>query len=67
MLQSMGLQRVGHSVVSDSFATLWTVPHQSSLSMGFSWHKYYSELPFPSPGYLPNPEIKPVNTKGNQS
>ena len=30
-----------------------------SLSVGFSWHEYWSELPFPSPGDLPDPRIKP--------
>ena len=33
---------------------------QISLSMGFSKQEYQSELPFPSPGGLPNPGIKPV-------
>ena len=32
---------------------------QASLSMGFPRHEYYSGLPFPSPGDLPNPGIKP--------
>ena len=41
------------------FATLWTVAHQASLSMGFSRQKYWCGLPFPSPGDLPNPGIKP--------
>ena len=41
------------------FATPWTVAHQSSLSMGFSRQEYWSGLPFPSPGDLPNPGIKP--------
>ena len=41
------------------FATLWTVARQSPLSMGFSRQKYWSGLPFPSPGDLPNPGIKP--------
>ena len=39
--------------------TPWTVAHQSPLSMGFSRQDYWSELPFPSPGDLPNPGIKP--------
>ena len=34
--------------------------HQALLSMGFSQQEYWSELPFPSPGHLPNPGIKPV-------
>ena len=37
------------------FATSWTVAHQSLLSMGFSRQEYWSGLPFPSPGDLPNP------------
>ena len=42
-------------------ATLWTVAHQAPLSMGFSRQEYWSGLPFPAPGDLPNPEIKPVS------
>ena len=42
------------------FATPWTVASQAPLSMGFSRQEYWSELPFPSPGDLPDPEIKPV-------
>ena len=41
------------------FATPWTVAHQNPLSMGFSKQKYWSGLPFPSPGNLPNPGIEP--------
>ena len=41
------------------FATPWTVAHQAHLSMGFSRQEYWSGLPFPSPGDLPNPGIKP--------
>ena len=41
------------------FATPWTVAYQASPSMGFSRQEYWSELPFPSPGDLPNPGIKP--------
>ena len=41
------------------FATLWTVAHQAPLSMGFSRQEYWSGLPFPSPGDLPDPGIKP--------
>ena len=41
------------------FVTPWTVAHQAPLSMGFSRQEYWSGLPFPSPGYLPNPGIKP--------
>ena len=41
------------------FATPWTVAHQVPLSMGFSRQEYWSGLPFPSPGNLPDPEIEP--------
>ena len=41
------------------FATLWTVAHQAPLSMGFFRREYWSGLPFPSPGYLPNIGIEP--------
>ena len=37
----------------------WTVVHQAPLSMGFSRQEYWSGLPFPSPGDLPNLGIKP--------
>ena len=43
------------------FATPWTVACQAPLSMEFSRQKYWSGLPFPSPGDLPNPGIKPVS------
>ena len=41
------------------FAVPWTVAHQAPLSMEFSRQDYWSGLPFPSPGELPNPGIKP--------
>ena len=41
------------------FATPWTVAYQALPSMGFSRQEYWSRLPFPSPGDLPNPEIDP--------
>ena len=40
-------------------ATPWTVAYQASLSMGFSRQEYWSGLPFPSPGDLPDPGIEP--------
>ena len=42
------------------FATPWTVAYQAPLSMGFSRQEYWSGLPFPSPGDLPDPGNKPV-------
>ena len=41
--------------------TPWTVARQAPLSMGFSTQKYWSGLPFPPPGNLPNPEIEPAS------
>ena len=49
------------SVVSDSSVTLWTVAHQAPLSMGFSKQEYGGGLPFPSPGDLAGPGIKPAS------
>ena len=46
-----------HSIVSNS-ATLWTVAHQASLSMGSSGQEYWSGLPFPPPRDHPDPGIK---------
>ena len=43
------------------FATPWTVPCQAPLSMGFSRQEYWSELPFPLLGDLPNPGIEPMS------
>ena len=40
------------------FATLWTVAHQAPLSMEFSKQEYWSGLPIPSPGELPDLVIK---------
>ena len=41
--------------------TPWTIAHQASLSMGFSKQEYWSELPCPTPGDLPDPGIKPMS------
>ena len=40
------------------FGTPWTVAHQDSLCMGFPRQEYWSGLPFPTPGDLPDPGIK---------
>ena len=42
-----------------TLATPWTIACQALLSMGFSCQEYWSGLPFPSPGDLPNPGIEP--------
>ena len=43
------------------FVTLWTIAHQAPLSMEFSRQEYWSGLPFPSPGDLPDPGFKPAS------
>ena len=46
------------SVMSDSFATAWTAACQALLSMEFFRQEYWSGLPFPPPGDLPDAGIK---------
>ena len=41
------------------FATLWTVAHQTPLSMGFPRQEYWSALPFPLQGIFPTPGLNP--------
>ena len=48
-----------HFSLVQLLATPWTVAHQAPLPMGFSRQDYWSGLPFPSPGDLPDPGIKP--------
>ena len=43
------------------FVTPWTIAHQAPLSMGFPSEEYWSRLPWPPPGDLPNPVIKPMS------
>ena len=49
------------SVVSNSFATPWTVAHQAPLSKGFPKQEYWSGLPFPTPGDLTTPGTEPMS------
>ena len=51
-------ESVSHSVVSES-VTPGTVAHQAPLSVEFPRQEYWRGLPFPSPGDLPDPGIKP--------
>ena len=44
-----------------TLVTPWTVAHQASLSMGFFRQYYWSGLPAPPPGDLPNPGITPTS------
>ena len=49
------------SEVAQSCLTLvtpWTVAYQAPLSMGFTRQEYWSGLPFPPPGDLPDPRIE---------
>ena len=50
---------LSYSVQSVSLATPWTVARQAPLSKEFSKKEYWSGLPFPPPGDLPNPGINP--------
>ena len=57
---SKGLVKVKMKLLSPVrlFVTPWTVAYQAPPSMGFSRQEYWSGLPFPSPGDLPNPGIE---------
>ena len=61
--QEFLLQHACASSVTKSRFTLCNpmdyIAHQSPLSMGFPRQEYWSELPFPPPGHLPDPGIKP--------
>ena len=46
-------------------ATLWTAARQAPLSPGFSRQEYWSGLPFPPPGDLPQPGIEPESLASN--
>ena len=54
----MHAQSLSHAQL---FVTPWIVAHQVPLSMEFSKQEYWSGLPFPTPGNLPNPGIKPTS------
>jgi len=61
-LQTAEKRTESESEVIQSCPTLcdpWTVAHQAPLSMGFSMQEFWSGLPFPSPGDLPDPGIEP--------
>ena len=48
--------------MSNYHETPWTLSHQAPLSMGFPRQEYWSGLPFPSPGDLPDPGIEPTSS-----
>ena len=47
--------------MSESFVTPWAMAHQALLSMEFYRQEYWSGLPFPSPGDLPDPGTEPAS------
>ena len=49
-----------------TLVTPWIVARQAPLSMGFSRQEYWSGLPFPSPGDLPNAGTEPSLLHGRQ-
>ena len=56
--------RVCVCVCDQSYPTLcdpWTLAHQAPLTMRFPRQEYWSWLPFPSPGHLPNPGTEPAS------
>ena len=53
----MGSKKFAQSCLT--LVTPWTVAHQAPLSMKFFRQEYWSGLPFPSPGDLPDPGIEP--------
>ena len=52
-----------YSIMSNSFVTQWTVAHQTPMSMGFPRQEYWSGLPCPPPGDLPNSRIEPTSVR----
>ena len=54
-------ENVSHSVMSQLFVTPWTVACLAPVFMEFSREEYWSGLPCPSPGDLPNPGIELVS------
>ena len=46
--------------MTDPFVTPQTIARQAPLSMGLLRQEYWNGLPFPSPGDLPDPVIKPI-------
>ena len=49
---------LSHSDMSNTFVTLWTIAYYTPLSIEFSRPEYWSGVPCPPPGDLPNPGIK---------
>ena len=60
-MQSWYARMLSHFSCVQLFVTVWTVACQAPLSMGFSRQEYWSGLPCPPPGDLPDPGIKPTS------
>ena len=56
--KKVGAGLFSRQIVSKFFVTLWIIASQAPLSTGLSRQEYWSGLPFPSPGHLPNPGIE---------
>ena len=52
---------LSHSSRVPLSATPWVIAHQGPLSIGFSRQEYWSGLPWPPPGGLPDPGIEPAS------
>ena len=59
LISYMGAYMLSHFSHVQLFATLWIIACQASLPMGFSRQEYWSRLPVPPPGNLPDPRIEP--------
>ena len=58
------MRNLRYCLVMLNYATPWNVARQVPLSMRFPKQEYYSGLPFPSPGDLPDPGIKAIALVG---
>ena len=59
LLRALCTSAFSRSVMSGFLVTPWTAAHQAPLSMGCPRQEYWTGLPFPSPGDLPDPGIEP--------
>ena len=58
---SMRACMLSHFSHVQPFMTPWTVAYQAPVSMGFSRQEYWSGFPCLPPGYISNPQIKPMS------
>ena len=55
------MHMLSRTLLVQLLATPWTIAHQAPQSMGFPWQEYWSGLPFPTPGDLPDLGIEPAS------